>query len=220
MTIEKTNSAILNYISQKILEDLRSGLKINNEVLSVILVGDYIQNLRKQIKPKDKILVIRLIKSRNILVKRLGISLSKAIASDRLIETLLIKTWRQNNESDLKFELMYRLLDNKNISEELVRSIYDYVIGNYGEWRKHVIEWGGGLNKIFKSITSKIESFPEHKRWVYLYELSWILEEPQQAGIKPRERKIAISIIKKYLKSEKHITRLVSEALIRKLEHA
>jgi hypothetical protein len=213
------DKAVLEYLSQKILDDLRADAKISNEVLSIILIGDYIKHLRTKIKPKDKEFVIHLLKNRNILIQRLAISLSKAIDNDATVYSQLEKLWNQSNDFSIRFELMYRLLDAKNINEELVKDIHVFVTKNYNKWKKHVLKWGGGLEKVFKSIMAKIDDYPEHKRWVYLYELSWALENQEKARLTPKEAAVALRTIKAYMKSDVSMTRFVAEKLIKKLNH-
>ena len=193
------------------MADLRTPL--SSEITKSVMENPIIKNLRDSITQDDKYLVLHLMNSEFPLQRRFGISLSKEIEIDPLIQELLEKTWDKFTDFGTRFELMYRLLDDKNASDEMVEKIYVFVQKNFENWKTHVISWQGGLDKSYEDVTTKYEDYPEHKWWAYFYELSWAIENPTEAQITEEQIKTAKKIIKKHSNSASAITKKVAKEL-------
>ena len=92
---------------------------------------------------------------------------------------------------------------------------------NYNEWKEHVICWQGGLHNTFKNVYGKYKhdstcnmSYPEHKMWAYLYELSWVIASPEEAGVTPDQIAMAWEIIAEFENSTYPTTKHVARKLL------
>jgi hypothetical protein len=173
--LKEKEPALLGYVSDKVMADLRAGYRLDEELINAVLKQPWVETLRGAVTIQDKNLVLDLMKSNNITYKTLGTSLTKSIEQDPKICQELITIFKETNDLDLRFTAMYRILDNPWLQDEFLRSVYELATGkSYEAWKDHVMKWQGGAEHIMERVAEKIHKYPQHKAWVYLYELSWV----------------------------------------------
>lgn len=185
----KKETELIKYVCGKVMSDLRQGSPPDKTVISAVILQPWIDTLRSIVKIEDKKLIIELMRSSGFLLKRLGVSLTKKMDLDRDIRQALANIFKQELDLDIRFEAMYRLLDDPKLDNNLLAEVYDLAINKYyDQWQAHVIEWQGGIHNIMKQVPPKIHEkdhqgkrkYPEHKIWAYLHELSWVPDDQKE----------------------------------------
>ena len=198
----------IEFICNEFLRGLKNGVPVEDELIKVLMKKPFIPELRKLIEPKDKKFILSLMNSDVQITRTLGVSLSKHIEMDEHIRDALNESWEICTDYETRFNLMYRLLDDKEADEEIINVIYMFVRENMERWRRDVIAWEGGKDRILENVQSRYKKHPKHKTWVYLYELFWAPE---------KDKPEAKAIIEEFKNSDYHLNKKVALEILEEL---
>jgi hypothetical protein len=101
----------------------------------------------------------------------LCINLMHPLREEKDVKELLFDLWKSSSSKyNIKMQIMWRILDYEDISEEMHKSIYSFVRSNWEQWINYVVEKFGGKNKVLESCQERLQNpaFPKSKAWVYL----------------------------------------------------
>lgn len=151
--------------------------KILTERISIDDAGyfdnrDLVYDLRKKVTAQDCLNLVNKCFDDTIStsVKCLYITLTRKYCTTQPVISVIKKLWEVADEQ-LKEGILWRLLDDDNLSEEWHQRIYEYVIENFNTYfRNSIVSYYGlGENGLHKVIESLYDSqFPESKKWIYI----------------------------------------------------
>lgn len=162
---------ILEYLTEKVIDDLRSNRFVDNELALELNRQPYIDELRTKVEDTDIDLLIKIADSG---VYRgaagLAITMIQGGAKDKKVKELLLHHWKKNNDFESKNNIMWRLLDDPGLGISMHNEIYDFVRNNLEQWIDQQVKWIGGSDEILEFVKTRLQNtdFPETKNWVYL----------------------------------------------------
>jgi len=202
------NSELMEYLSEKIMEDLRNRKNLSPHIYYEINKYPIIDFIRSKINVSDLELIIELMNSEDKNVLYFGISVTKNILDEELIKNKLLQLWI-SSEYDYKTrrEVMWRILDIKRLPQSIHIDIYNFVKSNWDAWADDTLLFYGGSHMVLDAIKKRAQdpSFIEEKHWVYIC-LATLSTDISNAK----------AFITKYLTSDKSINALVAKEMLKK----
>ncbi len=163
-------SIVQKYLAQKVLEDIREGQNIPENLIIEFDKYPIIDFIRADVIADDiPIIVNRYINSSEDGYTAFGISALRGQRDSEPVKKLLFDLWHQDEDFNKKFKTMFRLLDYEDLDISIHEDMYDFVLSNWDKWVDGVIKYFGDdefLSKIKKRISNK--DFPETKLWIRL----------------------------------------------------
>lgn len=198
---------ILCYVGEKVIEDLRGGIDLNDNFIITINKFPFIDYVRSLITIKDINMVVKLMKSKRINTRRLGISLTRKLINEKKIKDFLFILWKSSNEYDVKRAIMFQLLNIKDLSIKIHNYFYGFIKDNWKRWLKDQESWYGGRENILTVCKKRLAdpSTPESKDWIYLCIVTQSTEKAK-----------AKKLIYKYLSSKISINKIVAMEMLHK----
>lgn len=165
------NDVIIKYVAERIVEDLRTNKQLNEDLAEALNSYEWLGNLRKLITVKDKDWLRQIILANQSPVGELCINLMHSIREEKDVKEFLFDLWRApSSKYWTKMQVMWRLLDYPDLSEDIHKNIYEFMRSDWNKWITYVVEKFGGKNEVLESSKERLSnpSFPESKAWVYL----------------------------------------------------
>lgn len=199
---------ILNYLAEKVMDDLRKGIELSDELIKNLNKYPFIDYIRKLVTKEDMRIIKKMIQSEKITVCRLGISLTRQLLKEKEVQKHLFNIWKSTDEYDIRRGLMFRFLDLDNLPINMHNEIYNFVRKNWDRWLANQANWYGGKEKILSVCLDRLEgpSNPKSKAWVYLC----------IATLSPEKDKVK-ELISRYLSSKESINAKVAADLVKEL---
>jgi len=163
---------MLEYLAQKVVDDLRAGVALD-EALGVELTQyPQIDYLRQQVATQDVEMLLRTANSTNQGMRALAHALMPRLQQDERIREYLLWQWRDTPREDYAQcrRLMWLLLNYDDLDTDIHREIYDFICCHLEHWLEDVVIWCGGPAEVLPAVQARLADplFPESKAWVYL----------------------------------------------------
>jgi hypothetical protein len=165
------NEVLCRYLSKKAIDDLRNNKQLDEDLADALNSYPLLDCQRKHIIIEDKGWLKSLASSSQSHIAELCINLMHPLREEKDIKELLFDLWESSSSKyNIKMQIMWRILDYEEISEEMHKSIYSFVRSNWEKWINYVVEKFGGKNKVLESCQERLQNpaFPKSKAWVYL----------------------------------------------------
>jgi len=203
------NPKVLNYLSEKVFEDLRKKQKIPANLYFEFNKYPIIDNFRKKVKKNDLDLILALLESKAKEELYFGLSISKNLINEQQIKKRIFEIWENSSDYKTKREVMWRILDIPDLPIKIHKEIYEFVKTNWDDWTKDTLAFYGNEDHILEAVIkrSSDRSFPESKHWVYLC-----------LATLSKNRGAAKNFIKKYIESNITINSLVANEMLVNLD--
>ena len=161
-----------NQVINDIFNTLFSEKEFDTNILYFILKRPYIDLMRERINISDLSKLKELIYSFNPLKRELGLALLQKIKDHPAIKTFLLSLWFESESYDQKMDVMFRILDYQDLSDEIHKDIYEFIQINWDRWITDCIKWHANNNasNILSAVKKRLEDkrFPISKAWIYL----------------------------------------------------
>jgi len=169
------NSELMEYLSEKIMEDLRNRKNLSPHIYYEINKYPIIDFIRSKINVSDLELIIELMNSEDKNVLYFGISLTKNILDEELIKNKLLQLWI-SSEYDYKTrrEVMWRILDIKPLPQSMHIDIYNFVKINWDAWAADTLLFYGGSHMVLDAIKKERKTHLLLKKNIG-YIFAWLL---------------------------------------------
>lgn len=173
------NQNILSYLADCILNDIRSGERLEPLLLTQLISRDFLTVVRRKINEKDADWLERSLANKTELLD-FALAVVGPLQNTNNFRILLNKLWADKALSfSATNSLIYRLLDFHDLPEEMHHEIYRFLSKHRDVWKNYVIDFYQGIDKCTQGSLQRLESddFPLSKKWIYLCQLAWLSEE-------------------------------------------
>ncbi len=209
MEIYTMNQEIINYLSEKVIADLRIGKHLSPIIYQWCNRYSVIGYFRARIDLTDLNMILTLFDSEEKELRYFAISLSKNIVEQETIRKKLFEIWQDAvSNYSLRREVMWRILDIQKLPKDTHKDIYNFVLLNWDNWAKDTLKFYGDENSVLDAIInrSKDSSYIEDKHWIYIC-LATLSTKKERAK----------QFVSKYLDSKVTINSMVARDMIKKL---
>lgn len=165
---------ILGYVAEKVINDLRNGDFVGNDLAYELNKQPYIESLRLEVEAEDVDRIMDVLSGDiEIFQYRLAINLLRRHEKDASTKKFFREQWGKYRGFDRRCTLMWRLLDDENLEVDKHQEIYEFVQDNRENWIKLQCDWIGGPDKIIPFVEKAIvrSDEVESKKWALLYNL-------------------------------------------------
>lgn len=164
---------ILKYSISKIIDDIRNQNKIHAELIDEISELNIIDEMRKLVKEQDIVVFLDYLQFNiDIKLKTLIIDLLQPFKNNDAVKKVLFSIWYESSDYLEKSYLCFRLLDYDDLSEDLHRSIYDFIENNWERFINDSNKWfaKNDINNLLAAMKLRLSDrrFPLTKSWIYL----------------------------------------------------
>ncbi|MFN8353682.1 MAG: hypothetical protein U0Y10_04530 [Spirosomataceae bacterium] len=165
------NEATLIYLAEKLIEDIRASACFSDELLSDMNRFPLVDYLREKVRDSDIEVILSLIKSQELSKCYLGLNLVNKV--QHRVRDELISFWHNTNDYERKYFLMWPLLNNAKLTEDMHKEIYSFLLANWERWKQDYVDFAGGLKNLLNFSQQRFysQNFPNSKKWVYLASL-------------------------------------------------
>lgn len=197
-------SKMFDYLANKVLQDLRSGHSLNDDLAKELNLPPAIDSLRPKIKKEDRDMLIALGKSRKRGARGLALALLKTLGKDKKVKDFFREFWKKTRDYNTKHDVMWRLLDYGQLEVELHREIFEFVIRDFDRWVTKAGAWPKGDSNVIPFVKDRLANphYPKTKAWVYLC-LSFASNNKREVG----------QLLDKYISSGEPIVRELASRL-------
>ncbi|SFC93964.1 hypothetical protein SAMN05421780_11343 [Flexibacter flexilis DSM 6793] len=166
----------LNYLAEKILNDVRNKSSFSNSMLDDMNSFPLVDYLREQVIDSDVEVIISLIKSEDINLCYLGLNLVNRVLHLELIKKYLITFWNNTDDYERRYFLMWPLLNNSQLTEKMHKEIFEFVTDNWEKWKLDYTKFAGGSANLVSFSEKRFydKKFPNSKKWIYILGLKAI----------------------------------------------
>ncbi len=201
---------ILEYLAEKVVDDLRSNCFVDKELAIELNKQPYIDELRTKVEDTDINILVKIADSKLYsAVGGLAVTMIQGGARNKKVKELLLRHWKEDNDFECKNYIMFRLLDDPKLDILMHEEIYNFVMDNLDQWINQQVKWITGRDKIVAFAKGRINNsdFPETKNWVYLCDC-----------LGASDKKGAKALIKQYVDSGASIVARVAKDLLEKFD--
>lgn len=138
---------LYRYIAKKAIQDLRSGDKIDDELLFHLKSFPLYNYCRGEIHEDDKEILKKIASSKNISLslRQFSIRLLSQYKDLQDVKIFLYDLWKVSSEYEIKIEALWTLLNYHDLSEELYAEISrSFVASDWDKWLPLIVEKLGG----------------------------------------------------------------------------
>lgn len=188
-------NSVSKYVVDKIVDDIRQGVQIDDELAESLDVFPMSDLLRKEISKSDVSMLIKLVDGGSVSVGNLAINLLKDYVREPRVNKKLISLWkaRDKNVYTRNHTVMLRLMDNvANIS--MHSEFFNFILANFDDFKKKVVRFPEGVTNVLAFCESRLndKKFQSSKKWVYLC-----------GALASDDKKGARALLKKYASGDK-----------------
>ncbi len=165
---------LLNYLGEKLIDDLRSGAQLPSELLGLANQVEIVDVLRKYVGIEDFRWIRSMCDSKEDGAQQLGLSLVRNIQNEKVVRSYLEEMWKNKDNRKLSFNteivLQSQLLWYSDLDLGFHKSIWDSLVKHWDEWISEVKSWTGGAENVLAYIESRVKDprFPKSKHWYYI----------------------------------------------------
>lgn len=195
------DTILKEYLAEQYLSDLRSGKQFKPEFYRALFTIDVKDELRAAVIPSDRTIIHGLINATDKDEIVMGHLLSRKLLYDPDMRLLLLDTWNNAENPDVKIAIIYDLAEYTDIGGDMLWDFFDYIKKHRDVYEQHVIDWYVGRENILPKVLDKL-ALPslKHKFWIYVINLS-VSSDKEQAKMH----------LSKYLNSDDPFVRSVAE---------
>ena len=161
-------SVLLKYIAKKVIEDIRNGRDLDEDLCDALCAYPEMDYLREVVRPDDADFIIDLWKSGKEPVRSLTFGLLHPLGNNEKVKEFLENLWEESTDYTIRMKLLWPLLDNPYLDVEFHRSIYSFVDDNYKQFIADIIKFAKGDVITYAKDRLEDKRFPESKAWIYL----------------------------------------------------
>ena len=164
------NQLLTDYIARKLIEDVRSGARLSEELCEKLNRYALVDTLRMVVEPTDIDKLMELAESPSSMMGNLALSLLRRFDTEERVKQFLRKAWDDTDSYSRKFHLMWRLLDDPDIDDAAREEVHSFVMAKFEPFLADVAAWTGGEEELLDRCRSRLadETFPPSKAWIYL----------------------------------------------------
>lgn len=193
-----------NFATQ-LMQDIRSGAGIPAEVVKDAYRYPQIDYLRKQVREADLTLLLDLARTQGTPTAALALGLLQPFRERAEVDALLRSLWDTHSDFEVRYNVLFRLLDSPTLDPALHDEVYEFVISNLDSFIPAREYWYGGPQEVLESIRNRLAdpAFPNSKAWVYLC-----------SAVASSDEEGARTLIVSYLDSPDHRVARTAETLL------
>jgi hypothetical protein len=163
---------ILAYIAEKVIDDLRNKGKFEDDSLAMDLTAfPFCDPIRSRVTNKDIHILFKLFLSGQKGNQTMALSLLRSQEHQGVIKRFIVEQWEKSREDfEIRYHLMWRLLDFEDLDIDMHNNIYNFVIDNWERWQKRDVIWFKGEECVLDVCLKRLsdDKFPPTKAWAYL----------------------------------------------------
>jgi hypothetical protein len=198
---------LTDYIVHKVIEDVRAGVKFNEDLCEALNTVPLIDSLRMVVEPSDIDKLLALAESPStIIIGSFALSLLQRYATEERVKTFLQRAWVKADSYSRKLPLMFRLLDDAELDDATRNEMHSFVNRNLEQFLTDVAGWYGGKENVLECCRSRLMAFPPSKAWVYLI----------SATASPETRYVS-ELLSEYLSSGDNLTAQVAREMLNRI---
>lgn len=160
------------YLALKITEDIRKGIFLSTSLIEEISRIKITDMIRNQLYENDIDILRKYLGSEEINLKLFAIDLLQRFIDNESVQKEMLSLWEQTQKYEIKAVVMFRLLDNPDLNDEMHNSFYDFIEQNWNRWINDRIKIfaDGDTKNILYVMKSRLSDkrFPLSKAWIYL----------------------------------------------------
>ena len=163
-------SDTLNYLAEKVLNDIRGNSSFSNGMLDDMNSFPLVDYLREKVIDSDVEVIISLIKSEDKNLCYLGLNLVNRVQHLESVKRELINFWNNTDDYERKYFLMWTLLNHSQLEDEMHKEIFAFVTDNWEKWKVDYTKFAGGSGNLISFSEKRFydNKFPNSKKWIYL----------------------------------------------------
>jgi len=201
----ETNSALVDYLSNKIMDDVRCGRQLDGDLAISVYKYPFIDRIRTLVTKSDRDIILELASARedDVAVWSFAVGgLLRSLEEDPEVRKLFEDAWKAYRSFDRRYHLLFRLLDYTDLDPVLRDEIWEFVKSNFHEFVFEQSDWYGGANEALESVRRRLAdaSFPDQKKWIYLL---GVLASSDRDG--------ARALLQRYSEGSDAFTRMVAQ---------
>jgi hypothetical protein len=201
------DQTLRNYVARKVVEDLRQGKGLDEDLLLEVRVFPLIDDIRSLIRPDDLQFVRGLLNSPEITRFRFGLSLVRKIQHLAGVREVLENLWATSPDAKIREAVIWALTQYPDTPRSKHREFFRFFLDNPKEFYDELVTWFGGTDKIISGSQARLSDPGFHaKRWMYLWCLAFAPERDE-----------ARSIVAKYTDDPDDLTREVAQQAMQRL---
>lgn len=200
---------LLNYLGEKLIDDLRAGAQLSSGLLGLANQVEIVDVLRKSISNEDFRWIRSMCDSKEDGAQQLALSLVRSIQYQREVRLYLEEMWHRNDLTFItRIVLQSQLLQYEDLQADLRTQIFQSILNNWDEWITEVKNWTGGVHNVLDYIQIRLgdSRFPRSKWWYYL-----CCAPASNDPIKARE------LVERFAQDSDPFMKSVAEELLRRL---
>jgi len=194
------------FLADSVIEYLRSGNVPEEGDADLLNRVPFAELLRVRVKKQDvDAWLMPAIKGSEGEWAGLCLSLLREFDTDPGVRDVLQSRWRSASPF-LKAHLMWRILDDLNLSPEWHQRIFDFVLAEKATFHAVALKFLGTPQTIIAQARRRYEdpTFPDTKKWAYLCQVAGVASDPKDAK----------TFLKSALASSNGFTRHVAQVLL------
>jgi len=157
-------------ISKKFVQQLRSGEAVSDEDAAAINHWPEVDVARSLIRDSDIERLLALTRGQRPAVRRTAITLLQRFATRPEVSAALRKLWLDDADFEVRYAVLWRLLDDPELPFSIHREIFDFIKDNWLRFSEVNRGWYGEPERIIPGVRVRLDdpSFPDSKTWAYL----------------------------------------------------
>jgi hypothetical protein len=161
---------IPKYIASKVIEDIRAGKLLSDELASSINAREYVDHLRSAVEGRDVDQLMSMFKNESGASGVLALTILKRFVREPRVEQFVRALWPTDAPFRRKVGIVSRLLDVNTLEPKLHEELYEFVKQNLGSFLEWLTPWWGGTDMVLPVCLARLKDkdFPASKHWLYL----------------------------------------------------
>jgi NADPH-dependent ferric siderophore reductase len=165
-------TVLAEYLSRKIIEDIRSGKTLSPEICESVCHFPLIDFLRRLVQPDDWNHIKLLLEANHVDIRTLGRALLNRILNVNGVREYLVRAWRSSGQTIRdKIGLQFTLLNYEDLDPQVQKELSEFVFENWNEWLSEgTTRWAAGEQNVLDFVRKRLsdEKTTPTKRWVYI----------------------------------------------------
>jgi HEAT repeat protein len=157
-------------ISKKVVQQLRSGERVSDEDAAAINHSPEVDVARRLILDTDIEKLLALARDQRQVLRRTAITLLRHFAARPDVSAALKKRWLDETDFEVRYAILWRLLDDPLLPSPIHREIFDFIKANWLRFTETNRRWYVEPERIIEGARDRLKdpSFPDSKAWGYL----------------------------------------------------
>lgn len=170
VAVNATNDAIANYIASKVIEDIRTGKQLSDELALNLDASKYVGHLRSAVEESDVELLLNIVETGSESFGVLALTMLRRFGKTPQVESFLRELWGNETRFRTRVGVVFRLLDLEHLELEMHEELYKFIKRNLRPFVEWLTLWVGGSDMVLPHCLARLKSkdFRASKHWLYL----------------------------------------------------